>query len=129
MHPNHGETKKKLAHEIAVANGIDAVLTQTGKMEFAIEDNGRSSERAGTQWENIYSNKTIIETLPVAFKCLDLPQQVMRKRNRLGTLQMRVTWHHDIEVFFRQIEQRSEEHTSELQSRGHLVCRLLLEKK
>src|SRR5436305_9356207 len=26
-------------------------------------------------------------------------------------------------------EQRSEEHTSELQSRPHLVCRLLLEKK
>src|SRR5439155_14233294 len=26
-------------------------------------------------------------------------------------------------------EKRSEEHTSELQSRGHLVCRLLLEKK
>src|SRR5437660_11693497 len=27
------------------------------------------------------------------------------------------------------IKIRSEEHTSELQSRGHLVCRLLLEKK
>src|SRR5690625_2366341 len=27
------------------------------------------------------------------------------------------------------IEERSEEHTSELQSRGQLVCRLLLEKK
>src|SRR5207253_8469262 len=27
------------------------------------------------------------------------------------------------------LEARSEEHTSELQSRGHLVCRLLLEKK
>src|SRR5439155_25708284 len=27
------------------------------------------------------------------------------------------------------LPQRSEEHTSELQSRGHLVCRLLLEKK
>src|SRR5690625_5928184 len=26
-------------------------------------------------------------------------------------------------------ESRSEEHTSELQSRGHLVCRLLLDKK
>src|SRR5215510_15917057 len=26
-------------------------------------------------------------------------------------------------------DRRSEEHTSELQSRGHLVCRLLLEKK
>src|SRR5690625_6243107 len=28
-----------------------------------------------------------------------------------------------------EIAERSEEHTSELQSRGHLVCRLLLEKK
>src|SRR5207253_11037189 len=27
------------------------------------------------------------------------------------------------------VDPRSEEHTSELQSRGHLVCRLLLEKK
>src|SRR5690625_3698664 len=27
------------------------------------------------------------------------------------------------------LQDRSEEHTSELQSRGHLVCRLLLEKK
>src|SRR5439155_21659951 len=30
---------------------------------------------------------------------------------------------------FRFCATRSEEHTSELQSRGHLVCRLLLEKK
>src|SRR5207253_8039932 len=29
----------------------------------------------------------------------------------------------------RRLLDRSEEHTSELQSRGHLVCRLLLEKK
>src|SRR5437660_9620133 len=28
-----------------------------------------------------------------------------------------------------EVRPRSEEHTSELQSRGHLVCRLLLEKK
>src|SRR5439155_18795178 len=28
-----------------------------------------------------------------------------------------------------ELARRSEEHTSELQSRGHLVCRLLLEKK
>src|SRR2546429_3775491 len=30
---------------------------------------------------------------------------------------------------FRRLHDRSEEHTSELQSRLHLVCRLLLEKK
>src|SRR5690625_5379309 len=33
---------------------------------------------------------------------------------------------HQIHIFE---SRRSEEHTSELQSRGHLVCRLLLEKK
>src|SRR5207253_4808725 len=33
---------------------------------------------------------------------------------------------HDTAAF---VDARSEEHTSELQSRGHLVCRLLLEKK
>src|SRR5690625_6525362 len=31
--------------------------------------------------------------------------------------------------FTYEVSRRSEEHTSELQSRGHLVCRLLLEKK
>src|SRR5690625_1024385 len=33
------------------------------------------------------------------------------------------------ETYWSQYDGRSEEHTSELQSRGHLVCRLLLEKK
>src|SRR5690625_5911431 len=35
---------------------------------------------------------------------------------------------HDV-LYFGMEYFRSEEHTSELQSRGHLVCRLLLEKK
>src|SRR5690625_6623461 len=34
-----------------------------------------------------------------------------------------------IEEVFKTYEGRSEEHTSEIQSRGHLVLRLLLEKK
>src|SRR5439155_17065126 len=47
-------------------------------------------------------------------KELDLPQQLVR-------LALAARQDHDFD--------RSEEHTSELQSRGHLVCRLLLEKK
>src|SRR5215813_14939962 len=35
----------------------------------------------------------------------------------------------ELALTLRAIRQRSEEHTSELQSRPHLVCRLLLEKK
>src|SRR5690625_5203993 len=38
--------------------------------------------------------------------------------------------HINLALFYDELNQkRSEEHTSELQSRGHLVCRLLLEKK
>src|SRR3712207_8784950 len=35
----------------------------------------------------------------------------------------------DVETFLAEPARRSEEHTSELQSRQYLVCRLLLEKK
>src|SRR5690625_6995354 len=43
--------------------------------------------------------------------------------NNLATMLLRSDSYGEAE------EMRSEEHTSELQSRGHLVCRLLLEKK
>src|SRR5437870_10231487 len=36
---------------------------------------------------------------------------------------------HQTEALLHREQERSEEHTSELQSRGQLVCRLLLEKK
>src|SRR2546422_6836214 len=45
-----------------------------------------------------------------------------RSRGRWGR-----DWH--VRLFRRHRRFRSEEHTSELQSRLHLVCRLLLEKK
>src|SRR5437870_7376554 len=56
-----------------------------------------------------------------------------------GKAELKKVWIPGVEIFSREIhpqrhrgsfgELRSEEHTSELQSRGHLVCRLLLEKK
>src|SRR5690625_2595027 len=41
----------------------------------------------------------------------------------------RLLWRHCDEPRWQSTAMRSEEHTSELQSRGHLVCRLLREKK
>src|SRR5439155_14764060 len=52
--------------------------------------------------------------LPVPLKILQAPLPLPRLRSSLLP---------------RRPLERSEEHTSELQSRGHLVCRLLLEKK
>src|SRR5690625_6649294 len=47
---------------------------------------------------------------------------------KLWHIQKKVDYKYLLQLF--QVEkERSEEHTSELQSRGHLVCRLLLEKQ
>src|SRR5207253_6669512 len=50
-------------------------------------------------------------------------------RGRHCLLVAHVDPHVDRGIGVSHVEPRSEEHTSELQSRGHLVCRLLLEKK
>src|SRR5437660_8452370 len=50
------------------------------------------------------------------FRALDTRNQIFRHEVNISP------------ITFRPLA-RSEEHTSELQSRGHLVCRLLLEKK
>src|SRR5690625_7050286 len=50
---------------------------------------------------------------------------IMKEVNYRDEVAGVITWMHT----FSPAKMRSEEHTSELQSRGHLVCRLLLEKK
>src|SRR3712207_9023884 len=57
-----------------------------------------------------------------------LVQRVV-ERIEVGGVAMRVQLHAPVPAVADQDDQRSEEHTSELQSRQYLVCRLLLEKK
>src|SRR5690625_5670982 len=47
----------------------------------------------------------------------------------IGGIAMAIFSIHNTTIIQKTVPNRSEEHTSELQSRGHLVCRLLLEKK
>src|SRR5207253_10074188 len=71
--------------------------------------------------------------IPATAAALAAPSlRVIITRTSLGCIQAGI----DVPVLwvflcppFQQNGERSEEHTSELQSRGHLVCRLLLEKK
>src|SRR5690625_6785259 len=50
-------------------------------------------------------------------------------RYRISSPRSRENGGTSILAYLHPLHRRSEEHTSELQSRGHLVCRLLLEKK
>src|SRR5687768_18131792 len=59
------------------------------------------------------------------------PDALHGRRRTVAADQRHEVRHRVVEVLdrFHLVERRSEEHTSELQSRLHLVCRLLLEKK
>src|SRR5690625_6756615 len=53
----------------------------------------------------------------------------VRCRRQAERCRVGVLVNESLDGFLAAVAPRSEEHTSELQSRGHLVCRLLLEKK
>src|SRR5204862_7629683 len=62
----------------------------------------------------------LIEVVPDALRIPDIPRRVL---DHSGHVQIESAPQRD------ELRPRSEEHTSELQSRRDLVCRLLLEKK
>src|SRR5690625_5267598 len=59
----------------------------------------------------------------------DSPGVLIRPRRLPRGLTLRLVQILRLDAVTHEHPHRSEEHTSELQSRGHLVCRLLLEKK
>src|SRR5690625_6100911 len=79
----------------------------------------------GTEKFNQFSNASI-KLLSIGLKALPVMDRrtIDEEQESLGLISDMLK---DIYVLKASI--RSEEHTSELQSRGHLVCRLLLEKK
>src|SRR5690606_40747754 len=71
------------------------------------------------------SMRELLKQLHVETFLLDLKESQLVPPE-LGNYPARLIDHHTLEV---QVEKRSEEHTSELQSRENLVCCLLLENK
>src|SRR5690625_6172631 len=82
------------------------------------------AEKSGVSKSFLYKYSDIrnrIKTLRKQEEGLETPKQVKREMTEQSK---------DVIIAsLRKRNKRSEEHTSELQSRGHLVCRLLLEKK
>src|ERR1700720_933494 len=110
MQTDHGKAKKEFADKISIADGIDAILAYARKTEiardaFAIQNNGRSGERSGSEWKNVCAREAISKPIRVASKCLHQPKQVMRKGDRLRALQVCVAGHYDVNVSLGKVEQ------------------------
>src|SRR5690625_6628531 len=90
------------------------ILAKEGKNVCVLEKNNQY----GGNLQTFARDKTIFDTGVHYIGGLDKGQNLYHLFKYLDILE-------DIQLE----KMRSEEHTSELQSRGHLVCRLLLEKK
>src|SRR5690625_5834636 len=91
-----------------VAEEFRAVFNNTNKL---IKDEGYSEEEAFIISKGLYKES-------IGKELSDCIAYIVKFAN-----------YFDIDIDNSFYGKRSEEHTSELQSRGHLVCRLLLEKK
>src|SRR2546422_4291504 len=84
---------------------------------------GGNGPCVGSRWPHLSPGGTFGPHVRCAGTSRGGPRRALRYR-----ASNRCRWHGD-RVSRQGFEARSEEHTSELQSRLHLVCRLLLEKK
>ena len=92
--------------QIITAIGIGVSTTASAQM-------GEGGTPPSFRYQTMLRSEAAVTDIPVTFSVEDM-KQVDRWQESEGLAPLCV---------------RSEEHTSELQSPGHLVCRLLLEKK
>src|SRR5690625_3368200 len=84
-----------------------------------------TNEDAAADWSANVTGPAVRGAMPATGAALRTGAVSTEHARVISTVLSRIPTDIDNEI----VAERSEEHTSELQSRGHLVCRLLLEKK
>src|SRR5690625_3023701 len=96
---------------------------------FRLQEEGATVHIAGPKANETYNGQAgIPATTDYAYSDID-PKDYDGILVPGGWAPDRIRRYEEVLDIIRDMDKRSEEHTSELQSRGHLVCRLLLEKK
>src|SRR5690554_1578899 len=114
-------SKNKGGHLPAFGSGTNQrMVTEFEDAAFALENDGDYSEPIKTDY-GFHIVKRIDYKALGSFE--ELKAEIQQKLNRGDRAKQTE------KAFINKLKARSEEHTSELQSRPHLVCRLLLEKK
>src|SRR5438045_3763308 len=112
MHPDHGETEKKLHDEIAVADGIDAVLAELRELElardrFAVEHDRRPGDGAGAERQDIGAARAIDDAALIAIERFDVREEIMAEHDWLRALEMRVAGQDRVLKALGQVEQHA----------------------
>src|SRR5437660_10068875 len=115
------------ASSILVADDDTAIRTVLNQALSRAGYEVRLTGNAATLWRWVSQGEgdlVITDVVMPDENAFDLLPRIKKMRPNLPVIVMSAQ-----NTFMTMTGNRSEEHTSELQSRGHLVCRLLLEKK
>ncbi len=114
MYGGHGRDVHKVGDEVTIGDGVDAVAEFARKAELPrgggwvdrIRDAGegaRAERRCSCPLSGLRDPGAI------APKCLDVGEEVMRERDHLSSLQMRVPGHDRLDLVLRAFDQRATE--------------------
>src|SRR5690625_6763712 len=98
-------------------------------MIFIVLGTGLLKPNISTQVGDLYSEQDARRDAGFSIYYMGISVGAVVAPFAVGTLGQNYNYHLGFSLAAVGMAARSEEHTSELQSRGHLVCRLLLEKK
>src|SRR5690554_2105988 len=120
-----GDIKKGIEIIIEDHKQFDSVFQIRGITQEMIDE----IEKAMPETFNYKLNRSVSDYIYTSEKLIDLKgKKLQSKRNHINRFKRENKWQYKTLTGNPElVKERSEEHTSELQSRPHLVCRLLLE--
>src|SRR5690625_2383704 len=125
VYPNYINKAKKKGHTKTEVNDIIRWLTGYAKEELELQLKKQTDfETFFAEAPQLNPARTLIEGVICGVRVEDIEEPTMQEIRYLDKLIDELAKGKKMEKILRKL--RSEEHTSELQSRGHLVCRLLL---
>src|SRR5256886_7170245 len=125
--PSYDVWFDKYAKDWGTAKGIDVTVDHISLADLGTRANAEVAAQQGHDLFQFLSPPGAFE--PQVLDMADVVQQAERQNGPILDLCKRSTYNPVTRKWFGFSDNRSEEHTSELQSQSNLVCRLLLEKK
>ena len=110
VHHANRSGRKIIEDEIAVAHAVQTVLRDGGEIEqfrdaLAVKRIRRRGERTGAERHDVCGIKCVLKPLAVAQEHLNICHHIVRERDRLRSLQMRIAGHNRIQVGLCKIQQ------------------------
>ena len=129
MRRHERQRREQFHGEVAVAHGVHGVLRHRIKAEqrgdvFTVEDDGGAGNRSAAEREDVQPFPRIHDPAAIAVEHFDVCQQVMREKDRLCALEMRVAGDDHFQLSFAELHERALQLTQAGDNRIALIAQI-----